>query len=431
MNNILNDTWEINGTDIEEFKRELKKFEKLTKVEEATMDDIYFLSISDMGTEYAAIPLHADSIWKKTKCALALKRFEIKEDVYVEKGYDKEAVSEAFNNGLFLSVSEKKLGPAKIKKMVIDGSYNPVSEKAISTISNRISHSGFGFFSERLIRDLSIAKKFCKPIPISLVSRIDPDTGLKKIFAVMSKKYTTIPQSIIIDILNKIMSEADDELGEAKCVSWNISHSVTRICIEFPNAGEELSEFYELEDVMVPGIMLETSDIGDCSLRIKGYFRMSDSDTIAYMENEYKQIHLGEINIEEILSAAKNEIFPKYTVYPERLAQMMTHDLVSESMNPLLRKKIISTLYRKISKKIGLVKAIGKNMEKALITQLVDAINPEIIYTAYDVAMTFLTLGKCVETDNKSVIEAISKTAPAVMQYDFGIDEEDDEILVV
>lgn len=431
MSNFLSDAWEASGDDFDTFKKELNKMEEQTKVELINMDDVYFLSVSDMGTGYTAIPLNANSIWKKTKCSLSLKRFDVDRDIYVKKGFDEETINEAFDNGLFLTSTTKKVGPAKIKKMMANGEYIPVSEKAMSTISSRINHYGYGFLSERLVRDLSIVKKFDKPVPISLVCREDPETGLKKVFAVMSEKYTTIPQSLILDVLERVIKEAKDDLGKAVCAGWSISHSNTRVYVEFPSAGKEFSETYHLPDEMLPGIMLETSDIGKCSLRIRGYFRMTESQTVSYMEDEYTQAHIGDIDTKEILNAAKNKIFPQYLTYPERLAMLMTHDVVDDTMAPLLKLKIMSKLYRSISKEIGLVKAIGKPREKNLINQLIEAINPEITYTAYDVIMTFLTLATCVETESKAVIESIAKTAPSVMKYKFEFEEEEDDLLVI
>lgn len=158
---------------------------------------------------------------------------------------------------------------------------------------------------------------------------------------------------------------------------------------------------------------------------------MTESKTVSYMEDEYTQPHIGDIDTKEILNAAKNKIFPQYLTYPERLAMLMTHDVVDDTMAPLLKLKIMSKLYRSISKEIGLVKAIGKPREKNLIDQLIEAINPEITYTAYDVIMTFLTLATCVETESKTVIESIAKTAPSVMKYKFEFEEEEDDLLVI
>lgn len=429
---LLNDDWEVTGNDLNTFKEELKELQKRTFVKEVPMNNVYFLSVSDFGDEYVAVPLHSDEFWKKTKTSLSLKKYPIDrmDNAYLDRGYSESVVNDAFANGLFMAVSDKKISSYKLRKMIENGEYIPVSEKAMNTISSRISHGGFGFFSERLVRDLSISKKFNKPVPVTIVSRKDAD-GLEKIFAVMSKKYVMIPQELIVEVLDHIIADSKKDLGEPTVSSWSISHSVTRISIEFPEAGSDLKETYELPDDIIPGIMLETSDIGDCSLRIKGYYRIPDCHTIFYMPEEYSRIHVGEIDTEEILNAAKKEIFPKFTYYPEHLAELMAIDITTDDMTDNKKIKVMSALYRKISREIGLAKAIRKNREKILIDQLIETINPIINYTAYDVAITFLTLASYLDTPNKSVIEMIAKTVPGVMKFDFGQPKEETEDLLL
>lgn len=431
MCNFLNDEWMETGDNFDSLKEGIKKMEKATEIEEVMMNDIYFLSVSDFGTEYCAIPLHADECFRKTKASLSLKKYSIEPENYVKAGYESEDVAAAFQNGLFMSTSNKKLSAAKIKKMIEDGSYVPVSEKAMSTISNRISHFGFGFFSERLIRDLSISSKFDKPIPVSVISRKDPDSGLKKVFAVMSQKYTAISQEVLLKVVNDLLKE-ETSLGEAVCNSWSISHSVTRVYIEFPEKEKEFTELYELLEPMIPGIMLETSDIGDCALRMRGYFRFETNNFVNYMEEEYARIHSGVFDFSELVDAIKTSIFPKYCTYPEHLAKLMTMDITSEEMSPADKLKAITKVYRKMSREIGLVRAIGKNREKNLISQMIDSYDVEsktLNYTAYDVVMDFLSLPSRIESANGSVVEALAKLAPQIMTFNF--QEKEEELLVV
>jgi len=429
MSNFLSDTWEVNGTNFDNFKEELEKIEKNTKIKEIPMDNFYFLSVSDVGTGYVAVPLHSDEFWKKSKVSLSLKKFETEKEKMFHVGFEDDVINEAFENGLFVAYSDKKVSSTKVRNMVENFKYFPVSEKAMNTISNRISHSGYGFFTDRLVRDLAISKRFNKPIPVSVISRIDDTSNLEKIFAIMSNKYTKISQKVIIDIIDEIRNEAKADLGKMECDYWMINHSVTRIYLEFPEAGKEISETYKLPDEMIPGIMLETSDIGDCSLRMRGYFKVCGTSTISYMENEFSKIHSGAFDIKAIVKAVTNDVFPKYTLYPEHLAHLMEIDITDESMSANRKIKTMTTLYRKVSREIGLVKAIGKNREKSLMDQLIESINPLIDYTAYDVAMTFLTLSEYIETDNKNIKEAIAKVGPEIMEYDFDPDTE--ELLVV
>lgn len=426
MSNYLCDTWEIKGTNLDELKNELKNIEKRTVVKNVPMNEVHFLSVFDAGDEYAAVPLHADSLWKKNKNNLSLPKMTTDKDVFIFNGYDQETVEEAFMNGLFLTTSKKTMGMAKIKNLVNKAEYIPVSEKAISTISNRINHFGNGFFSERLIRDLSIAKKFDKPLPVTLVMRKDEETNLQKVFAVMSKRYALIPQTFISEIIDGVIKEAEKDLGKTICSEWIVNHSVTRVFLEFPDAASDLKKEYDLMDEFIPGLMIETSDIGDCSLRMKGYYKITGCNTIAYMEDEYSRIHSGEVNKEEILKAARETIFPKYTYYPEHLASLMMIDITDETMNEKTKIKEMTKIYRKVSKEIGLVKAIGKTREKKIVDELIASINPDIDYTAYDVAMNFLTLASYVETENRAVIEAIAKTAPSVMKVNFNKEKEEE-----
>ena len=309
----------------------------------------------------------------------------------------------------------------------ICGAYMPISEKAIGTISNRIRHGGTSFSEPGLIRDLVIASKFSKPVSVYAVQRIDPETKKAKLFAVMSDKYTVIPQETVLDIIDKVKAEALKDLGRTECNNWLIDHSVTRIYLDFPDCGSDFAEEYKLPDEMVPGIMIETSDIGDSSLRLKGYFRLGGN--LTYVENEFTQIHTGELRMSDVIDVVADKIFPEYRIYPEKLAKFMMIDITEPTMSKAARIKKMTSLYRDVSRKIGLVKAIGKKREKSLIDQLIAGINPEIDYTAYDIAQTFLILSSTIEVENKSVVELISNTVRNVMEYNF--DDKDDEITVI
>lgn len=243
----------------------------------------------------------------------------------------------------------------------------------------------------------------------------------------MSDKYTVIPQETVLDIIDKVTAEALKDLGRTECNNWLIDHSVTRIYLDFPDCGSDFAEEYKLPDEMVPGIMIETSDIGDSSLRLKGYFRLGGN--LTYVENEFTQIHTGELKMSDVIDVVADKIFPEYRIYPEKLAKFMMIDITEPSMTKAARIKKMTSLYRDVSRKIGLVKAIGKKREKSLIDQLIAGINPEIDYTAYDIAQTFLTLSSTIEVENKSVVELISNTVRNVMEYNF--DDKDDEITVI
>lgn len=423
---FLNDEWNRSGNTMEEFKTEIKDLAANTLIEKINMDNFNFLSIMDTGTELSAFPLNTKNLWRKTKLSLSLKKYPV-DKLSIEAFYDETTAAEAVKNGLMVFFTDKKVTPAKSADMLSKGTYIPVSEKAIGTIANRVKYGGNSFFEPGLIRDLLIANKFSKPITSHAVLRVDPETGKSKVFAVMSDKYTVISQDTILEIIDRVKEEAEKDLGTTECNNWLIDHSVTRVYLDFPECGKDFTEEYKLPDEMIPGVMIETSDIGDSALRLKGYFRLGGN--LTYTEKEFTQVHTGELKMADIIKTLTDSIFPEYRIYPEKLAKLIMIDITDASMSKAVRIKKMTSIYRDISRKIGLVKAIGKKREKPLLDQLIAGINPEIDYTAYDIAQTFLTLSNSIVIENKSVIESISSTARRVMDYKF--DGEDDEILVV
>ena len=95
-------------------------------------------------------------------------------------------------------------------------------------------------------------------------------------------------------------------------------------------------------------------------------------------------------------------------------------------MSSAMKIKKMTKAYKDVSKKIGLVKEIGKKREKPLMEQLINGINTDISYTAYDVAMTFLTLPKMILSDNKNLIRSIAKITVNTLD---AFDEEDDLLI--
>ena len=418
MEGFLKDNWEVTGTDAEALRETIDFISDNTEVRRVNMDDVYFLSISEgPDGRRIGVPLHSDQIFKKTEASLSLKQYPISTSLY-EKNYEPEIVNEGFINGLWMEAFEKRPSVKVIKEFATNGRYVPVSAKAMNTISSRINYAGAGFFSERLIRDIAISKKFNKPIPVNIVLRSDEKKSYK-VFAVMSQKYAFMSQEKIFDMIEIIKDSAKKDLGEAVCNFWKVSHSITQVFMEFPDASKEISKTYELPENIIPGIMIETSDIGDCALRVKGYYRIEDANTIFYMEEEFSQIHSGEIDMHDMLSKVRNEIFPKYLEYPKHFADLMMIDLTTDEMSDRVKTKTMTSIYRSVSKKCGIVKAIGKKREKALVDSMIECLNPAINYTAYDVVMDFFVTFGQNESNNRSLSEAFAKITPEIMKYDF------------
>lgn len=425
--NYLNDDWFVTGTDIEEFKKELKNITTKTVYFKTQMDKILFFNITDYG-DYYIIPLHHNRLWKNTKAAMSLKKYPITKDIFLDQGYDEETVHEAFENGLFINVEGRKFNSSNIKRLAEHGNCYPVSQKAMNSILARLNKKGGSFLTEDILRDLTIAKKFNKPVDVLLTVRTEKDKS--KVFAIMSDKYLPIAQTKINEILDIIQKEFKDDFGDYTCLKWSIDHSLTRLYIEFPKAGKDFAETYEYPDKIIPGIMIETSDIGDCALRIRSYCRFEETDNVFYADDEVFQLHTTKLDMKDIEDQIKKTIYAKMNYYPQHLAELMTIDITTNEMSPKEIKQVMTKMYRRVSKEIGLVKAISKAKEKVIMDQLIDSINPELSYTAYDVATTFLCLANYIDTKDKTLIDTIAKTVPEVMKINFREEEEEDIVIV-
>lgn len=265
-----------------------------------------------------------------------------------------------------------------------------VSEKQLQTFGMRVDMSGSSLLDATLERNVHMAQLLNKDEEMTLIIRTVE--GVDKVYAALSKKYSYIPQSILMTIVEKF--DPKGTLGKMKCREWSVSHGMTRIELEFPEKAKELQAAYGLKDTLIPGIILEKSDIGECSITIKGSWRYGAYPVV---ESEIKRKHTGTIDIEKIVIEAQEEIFEKYTLLPERLCELMSIDITDPSWRTLKKRKFkevnkeaVSMTIKSIFKQIDLTKQIAKKNEKMLFEALCDEIDPDMNYTAYDVCLMIM-----------------------------------------
>lgn len=255
----------------------------------------------------------------------------------------------------------------------------------------------FGLSSDLLAipdkaRDDIIARQFHKKAQnCTLVTR--EYNKNKKVFAVLSGKYTDVKQETLIDVIDKISN--DGTMGKAKCYKWGMSHFITSIYVEFPEKAKQVQDKYKLKDNVIPGLWLATSDTGDCSVKIRGTWRTKNSITI---HQEIKKKHLGEVNPEKILEEVDKVIFSEYCKLPEALCDLLMQDITDTSWDlttpsgQLQNRTAIKNTVKNLFNDIGMVKAIGKKEEKVLYERVMDKFDPSMHYTAYDIAISILNL---------------------------------------
>lgn len=297
------------------------------------------------------------------------------------------------------------------------------SANALQTM-DRFGMAGDFLLTPCIERDMMIAKQFEKDLGVTVISR--SCNGTKKIFSILSDKYTHINQDILFDIVKEIETVGD--MGEAKCYKWTVNNFFTKLYIEFPQKAKELSVLYGLKREMIPGILMTTSDTGDSSFKVKGTWRIEGSNSLV-VNTEVKRKHIGEINKENVIDDISNQIFAEYAKLPEALCNLMAHDVTDPSWdlsttaglkaNQAELENVIKTAF----KRLGIVKAIGKKTEKKLREALVDEMDVSIHYTAYDIAMLILGLPERVEyMDKKKDITQLQKACSGAPFIKYDVD---------
>ena len=411
----LKDSWNASGTDWTQFKNEIKALAERTFVKKCAAEDIMLMSkntdaLPDDADEEKNFYTHLISpkdIWVKEKRSKSgevrsVKLLNFSKKTFVDRG-GQELIDE-------YEKSTKTL-------IGIDKILYYVSPKFFNSLGARTGLSGAAAAEPCLERDLLFAKRLSikeeakeeevSPI-VSLVYR--EENKNKKLFAILSDRYSYIPQNYIISIVEKIIS--DGKLGSTKCDSWYIDNSISRVYLEFPDEAKEISEAYELEDEYVPGLLLESSDVGVSSLTVYATCRCGHS--VLPFGKIYKR-HTGKIDIEKICEQIDSKIFPEYRKLPERMCELLAVDVEK----PMLT---ISNLFEEIE----LEEIIGQRNTKYIKEKMEELIDPDSPCTMYDIIsqviqLPAITTGLSATAQNK-LVEAI-KGAPYV-DYDSIVDIE-------
>ncbi len=272
-----------------------------------------------------------------------------------------------------------------------------VSPEGWATLAEKSGVGGDCVMEGSIFRDLLIMDRLLKKnVPLKICYRQGKGDGgiVRKVFAVLTEKYTPISMKIIPETHESF--ENDGTMGKGEMRYWKNTQMITEALVEFPEAAEELMDTYSLPDKFIPGIRILTSDTGSSSVRIQSTYRPEKGKTFTVQKDVYKK-HMGEVTKEDIMEEAKKEIFPMMGELPKALAERLgteigTPDLSTEKgveENRLTVQKAIRYGIRKL--KIGA--AIGRKRAKELSEQLCAEVNGTIIYTEYDIASMFMGVG--------------------------------------
>lgn len=388
MKDFLLDDFCDEGTSLTELKNLLDKIEKQTAFLKVNSKDIQLLSYFDSNEEKLFFYKFNPQDKFGTARSVSLSKSQI-----LNKG----------DFGKYITEIEQDS-----KLMFYDGYKSYLVSNTFTKTLDAFGLKG-AFLSEPCHeRDQMIAKRFGIARECTIVMK--NDKGTRKAFAVLGNKYTHIPQSILLDIVQQLKDTGI--MGTPTCRRWEVNHFYTSIYIEFPDKAEEFQILYGLEKKFVPGLLLTTSDTGDSSLSIRSTWRINNSVSL---HREIKHKHMGKVNPKDILEECEKTIFSEYTKLPEALCDLMSVDITNSTWDLTKKKGLraneeaIRNTIKSAFKQLGVVKAIGKKAEMSLYEQLCGEFDPAISFTAYDIAVTLLGMGDRVEGLSKTAQSELSK----------------------
>ena len=406
---LLFDDYRVEGNDLNELKRTLKEFDDVTRPEIVRKKDMNLYFVPDVRHTEKRVAKNGKYVLEETKDLPENEIDKIHDAgsifVYALPAgnpwqYSESGVPRLSTNRLkteFLkTITDKDRFLNELKKNKVfftnGRSLYFVGENFISTFGLRVDMSGESLLDNTLERNVHIAQRLNNNDEMTLIIR--NVEGVDKIYAALSAKYAYIKQSVLMDIIERF--DPAKKLGKIVCNRWEITQTRTRIELEFPEKAKELQATYKLKDTLVPGLILEKSDVGECSVTIKGTWRLGNHPMV---EREIKKKHIGNIDIEQIVKQAKEEIFDKYTILPERLCELMLIDVSDPKARVYgsrkfaeINRDIIGKTLKYVFGQIDLVKAISKKNEKKLYEAMCLEFDPSITYTAYDICMAIMNV---------------------------------------
>lgn len=387
---FLKDNFFLQGDSLDKFKTAVKEITALTVNEKITTSDLKLLSYrpaKSNNDDLVFWTLDAGSPWKDKD-----------EGTLLSGRLNKQKI---LNRGNFQPLIDEMVSGIQLM-LIKDNKAYFVSRGALETMGARAGLKGDMLYDNCIERNLCLAKGLGKAIKENATLILCSYNGCRKVMAMFSEKYAYVPQTCLVDILEQLQISP---LGNYVCKKWNISHEITQIWIEFPEKAEELRKIYKLKDELVPGLYLAASNTGNSSLKAIGTWRIGASisyDTLGFGEDSEgthgSRKHSGQVDAQAFCEKVDKEVFSQQTKLPEALCNLMLLDITDPSWDLNTNKgqkanrTAVTTAIKGCFAQIGMVAAVGKTQELAILDLLCQEINPTVAYTAYDIAMMVMSL---------------------------------------
>lgn len=291
-----------------------------------------------------------------------------------------------------------------------------LSDNAISDVNARTGMKGSSVSSCSLERAVA-QKSFCnhKTVPVNLIVRTD--NNIRKIFAVTSGAYQYVPDTILLDMLDKISDYYD--LGDWEVERWELTHNISRVVVSFPSIAKDISDVYGVK--LTPCLMLSTSSTGRSSIYCRSIWKVSDHSF--FIEDEVATEHRGEVNVEEFLEESAKTIFKDYFAVPEALCNAMSIDISDPKWSQKNfhnnNKKKVEEIVSGLFKELNIVGCISKKNEVALRESVLALFDYNLPLTMYDILEVILKTPERLKGLNPLQMEKYQKAITKSLFLDY------------
>ena len=393
--NELMDVWNASGSDYNVFRETLESLVQNTYVTSFKTDALtllHYMGDSPTDPDKLNFAIHsAQQIAERKNLLTCLSANGLK-----DSGLDDDFLKE-LREGSKLMLRMNRNGAQR-------EDFYFTSQHLCRDIAARASVGGDAIYDPTNERDIYLMSRYVKqPVEATAVIRRNGSDGnvIHKVFALPSSTYCHIEQDILLHMADKLA----EELGPFQCDHWYIDHFITQVWLTFPSHAQDVCDTYGLPDTFVPGVLLETSDTGDCSVRAIAFWQRTGFSRarIGMFERE----HRGNFDKREILANYQKKLMGRYLELPQRLAELMTVDIPDTS-----------AAIEAILKQLHANKELGKKRAKSLLEAMQAEVASRPSMTAYELALLFMELPARIITDKVSM-ETIENYAGKVPFMDF------------
>lgn len=293
-----------------------------------------------------------------------------------------------------------------------------VSEYAMASLLQFVGLSGSAMFDKNnYLRNAFVAGCFYEKNAksgISLVCRKSETCADEKIYYFGLSRYHFVPQKLVLNpVLDRIKNDA--VLGKMDVINWEVTQEYSRIYIEFPDVANEISLSYGVNNA-IPGLILQTSDIGRSSLTALSTLNVNGHQII--VEEIIRQhCHRGEdlqTYIDEFVNSVDTQLFANVKTLPKQLLKLIGMDIPAKDLDSENgRENNFMAISDILKEAIDLTfKKFNASKKRIVLEGLQEEICSSLTYSAYDIAALIISVPdrlKCDPITEKAIQKEIAK----------------------